>query len=162
MIKKCLRIRPNGQKSPQNVKIMQKKYQKWQKMGEKRHKSGPKMPNYAPKGRPPFPATLRPISKTSGAYSLRSLTAPLVFSVGFGNIFVRPRPRPRRVEKRKGENRPLPRGSWKYPRRITRESKKILTSFTTWSSKTHRPETRGNSTYPMLREGESGSTHVVR
>ena len=33
-------------------------------------------------------ATLRPTSKIRGAYSLRSLTAPLVFSVGFGNIFI--------------------------------------------------------------------------
>ena len=38
---------------------------------------------------PPFPATLRPTSKTRVAV-LASLTmATLVFSVGFGNIFIR-------------------------------------------------------------------------
>ena len=55
-------------------------------MSEKRHENGPKTPKLRVIGQPPFPATLRPTSKTSGAYSLRSLTAPLVFSVGFGNI----------------------------------------------------------------------------
>ena len=80
-------------------------------MIQKRHKNMPKTLKIRAPGHHPLSATLRPISKTSRAV-LASLTmALLVFSMGFGNIFLRPRPKTRRVEKRKGENRLLPRGS---------------------------------------------------
>ena len=80
-------------------------------MIRKRHKNMPKTLKIRAPGHHPLSATLRPISKTSRAV-LASLTmALLVFSMGFGNIFLRPRPKTRRVEKRKGENRLLQRGS---------------------------------------------------
>ena len=92
MNKKSLKIWLNGQKSPQNVKIMQKNAKKWVKKAIKTGQKCRILRHWVT----PFRCYTEAHLENQGgplpsvACSLRSRGAPLVFSVGFGNIFLLP------------------------------------------------------------------------
>ena len=60
--------------------------EKCPKMIQKRHKTRLKTPKMDASEHHPFPATLRPTEKSRGAVLAALAMAPLLFSVGFGNI----------------------------------------------------------------------------
>ena len=82
-----LKIWRNGQKAPQNVKIMQKKTKNAKKWGKNTIKMGQKHRKCAPFGYPLSLLHWGPPRKPGGLLAALA-NGPLVFSVGFGNIFI--------------------------------------------------------------------------